>query len=92
MSLEISSQIDGLDREILRVLQKRRPLVSRQIAKSTGLSSVAIMPRLSKLKGLGVLKISKKTKNRVFKRSFGKKTIEIKSPRSIYWDFDFKDE
>ncbi len=88
MTFEKNRILDSIDREILRVLQKRRPLVSRQIAKYVGISPVAISPRLSNLKEMGIIKISKKTKLRIFKRNFGKKVVEIRAPRSIYWDFD----
>lgn len=92
MSQKLSSKLDSIDKEILRTLKIRRPLVSRRIAVSVGISAVAISPRLIKLKKLGILKIAKKSKTRKFERKFGKKKIIIKSPRSIYWDFDFKDE
>lgn len=92
MNSEIAAQIDGIDREILRALQKRRPLVSRTIARSIGISSVAVMPRLSRLKTLGIVKVSKKAKMRTFKRIFGKKEVVIRSPRSVHWDFNLEEE
>ena len=94
MTQDLFSELDSIDKEILRTLQKRRPLVSRRIAFSVGISPVAISPRLSRLKKLGILKIAKKSKMRVFHRTFGtsKKRVLIKSPRSISWDFDLKDE
>jgi DNA-binding Lrp family transcriptional regulator len=79
---------DGIDKEILRVLSQRRPLVSRQIAKYVGLSSAGITSRLENLENLGIIKKVKKSKIRVFKRSYGKKTVTIHSPRNIFWDLD----
>lgn len=82
--------LDGIDREILRVLYSRRPLASRQIAKYVGLSTPAIFPRLNNLKIQGIIKISKIYGFRIFERTFGNKIRKIKSPQSIYWDLDLK--
>jgi predicted transcriptional regulator len=82
--------LDGIDREILRTLYARRPLVSRQIAKYVGLSAPAIFPRLNNLKSEGIIKISRVSGIRVFEREFNKKIRKIKSPQSIYWDLDLK--
>ena len=40
-----NKELDGIDREILRVLYLYRPIVSRKIAKSVGISASAIGPR-----------------------------------------------
>jgi DNA-binding Lrp family transcriptional regulator len=82
--------LDGIDREILRALLYRRPLVSRQIAKYVGISSPAIFPRLDQLKDLGIIKISRISGIRYFEREFNYKIKKIKSPRSIHWDLDIK--
>ena len=82
--------LDGIDREILRVLYSRSPLPSRQIAKYVGLSSPAIFPRLNHLKSKGIIKISKVYGFRIFERTFGNKIRKIKSPQSIFWDLDLK--
>ena len=88
MKIRKKKILDGIDKEILRVLYSRRPLVSRQIAKFVGLSPAAISPRLENLKNMGIIKNGKKSKTRVYERTFGKKTVKIHSPRSIYWDLD----
>jgi hypothetical protein len=82
--------LDGIDREILRVLYSRRPLASRQIARYVGLSAPAIFPRLNHLKSQGIIKISKVCGYRTFKRTFGNKVKKIKSPQSICWDLDLE--
>jgi predicted transcriptional regulator len=82
--------LDGIDREILRVLYARKSLASRKIAKYVGLSTPAIFPRLDHLKSEGIIKISKVSGFRIFERTFGDKTRKIKSPQSICWDLDLK--
>lgn len=82
--------LDGIDREILRVLYVRNPLASRQIANYVGLSAPAIFPRLESLKNEGIIKISKISGIREFKREFGSKTKKIKSPQSIFWALDLE--
>jgi DNA-binding Lrp family transcriptional regulator len=83
-------KLDGIDREILRVLYLRRPLPSRQIARFVGLSTPAIFPRLKNLKSEGIIKISRIYGIRIFERNFGNKNVKIKSPQSIFWDLDLK--
>jgi len=80
--------LDGIDREILRVLYSRKPLPSSQIAKFVGLSAPAIFPRLNNLKSKGIIKISKTYGLRTFERNYGLKIKKIKSPQSIFWDLD----
>ncbi|MEM0465854.1 MAG: winged helix-turn-helix transcriptional regulator [Candidatus Pacearchaeota archaeon] len=80
--------LDGIDKEILRVLYKRKRLVSRQIAKSVGLTPPAIIPRLQNLKNQGLIKIEKISKNRIFERKFNNKLVKIKAPKSIFWSLD----
>ena len=82
--------LDGIDREILRVLYTRHPLPSRKIARYVGLTTPAIFPRLENLKSNGIIKISKVYGYRIFERSFGNKLRKIKSPQSIFWDLDLK--
>jgi DNA-binding Lrp family transcriptional regulator len=82
--------LDGIDKEILRVLYIRKPLVGRQIAKAVGLTASAISPRLENLRKLGIIKPVKISGMRVFSRKFGNQTIKIKSPRNIFWDLDIK--
>ena len=84
--------IDGIDREILRILYCKRPLVSRQIANKVGLTSSAIKPRLNSLKDKGFIKIVKTSAIRCFEREYGDKKIKIKSPRNIFWDLNLKNE
>ena len=81
---------DGIDREILRALKTRRPLVTRNIAKIVGLTPSAISPRLNHLKKEGILKISKIDTMRTFQRVFSGRVMKIRAPRSIYWDIDLK--
>ena len=82
--------IDGIDREILRVLLIRRPLVGSQIASYVGLTSSAITLRLNNLQESGIIKQSKILGIRNFSRNFGNHIKKIKSPRSIYWDLDIE--
>jgi DNA-binding Lrp family transcriptional regulator len=84
--------LDGIDKEIIRVLLQRRPLVSRQIAKYVGLSAAGISSRLENLENLGIIKKTRKSKDRVFVRSYGKKKVTIHAPRNIYWDLDLVKE
>ena len=49
-------ELDGIDREILRVLYKRKNLVSSAIARYVGLSASAIFPRLENLKDKGIIR------------------------------------
>jgi len=92
MKIRKKKILDGIDKEILRVLYLRRPLVSRQIAKSVGLTASAIRPRLNNLVERGLIKKSKISKMRIFKRRNRGKIIKINSPRYIFWDLDLKDE
>jgi len=85
--------IDGMDRQILReILDSRRQLTGNQISKKVGLTPSAIRPRLNNLRSKGIIKPVKTMGMRNFKRSFGEnqKLVNIKSPRSIFWDVDLK--
>jgi DNA-binding Lrp family transcriptional regulator len=90
MQVRKSKALDGTDRDILRILYLKSPLVTRQIAKNVGLTGSAVVPRLNNLKELGIIKQHKLEKIRNFERSFGNKTLKINSPRSIYWGLDIK--
>lgn len=79
--------IDAVDREILRMLSKRNPLVGKRIAKGVGISPAAIAPRLNNLRSQGIL-TARSTGLRKFNRTFGKKLTRVKAPRSIFWDID----
>lgn len=83
-------ELDGIDREILRVLYKREGLVSSAIATHVGLSPSAIFPRLVNLEERGIIKKKRVSKERVFFRSFGGKKKKIKSYQSIFWKIDLK--
>ena len=83
-------ELDGIDREILRALFKRSPLVSRKIAEIVGLTASAIAPRLNNLQKKGIVKPSKILGMRSFQRKFNDKTRRIKAPHSIYWDLDIQ--
>jgi len=85
-------ELDGIDREILRLVYKREFLVGSKIAALVGLSASAISPRLFSLMEKGIIKQAKLSKERVFIRFFGKKKVTIHSPRRIYWQINFKDE
>jgi DNA-binding Lrp family transcriptional regulator len=89
MKIRKKKTLDGIDKEILRNLYKRKNMVSRQIAISVGLSAPAITPRLWNLKNKGLIKNENKTKVRYFNRKFNNQTIKIKAPRSIHWNIDF---
>lgn len=87
--------LDGIDKEILRVLYKKGPLVSRKIAFSVGLTPSAIGPRLRNLHDKGIIKPVEKMKIRKFKIKPGKpggKNKWVGSPRGIFWGLDLKNE
>lgn len=83
-----TKELDGIDREILRVLFLYRPLVSRKIAQNVGLSASAIAPRLKNLENLGIIKKVKLSGLRKYKVNSKKGSRRIKSYQSIYWDLD----
>jgi DNA-binding Lrp family transcriptional regulator len=90
MNIRKKRILDGIDKEILRVLYIRRPLVGSQIARCVGLTSSSINSRLINLKNLGIIKISKISGVRNFERSFNNQSQTIISPRYIYWDLDLE--
>ena len=84
--------IDGIDRDILRMLNgSRRPLSGNQIAKGISLSGSALRPRLNNLKFKGIIKPNEKGL-RTFNRKFpgSSKLVKIRSPSSILWGIDLK--
>jgi DNA-binding Lrp family transcriptional regulator len=88
MILRKKKTIDGMDREILRrIHQAQKALTSRQIANKVNLSGSAILPRLQNLRLQGILKANP-TGMRRFERTFDKKSVKIKAPRSIFWELD----
>ncbi len=90
MQVRKKQALDGIDREILRFLYKQSPMVGSKIALRVGITSSAVAPRLNNLKKKGILKESKISGIRSFKRKFGNSIRKIKSPRSIYWTLDLK--
>ena len=84
--------LDGIDREVLRVLYKKGPQVSRKLAFSVGLTPSAIGPRLRNLQDKGIIKPVEKMKVRKFRSKTGNKTKWISSPRGIYWGLDLKND
>lgn len=82
--------IDGMDKEILRILLARKEVVTRQIAKSVGLTATAIVPRLNNLMYKGYIKKLNKSSVRCFRRKFKGSIKKIKSPRYILWSLDIK--
>jgi len=85
-------EIDGIDREILRLLSSKGVLVSSAIAKFVGLSPSAIAPRLQNLEDKEILKRSKVLGMRKFKKKVKGGFVTVKSPRGIYWEIDLEDE
>lgn len=85
-------EIDGIDRDILRLLYSKGVLVSSAIAKFVGLSSSAIAPRLQNLEEKEILKKSKVLGMRSFKKKVKGGYVTVKSPRGIYWEIDLKNE
>jgi len=77
--------LDGVDKEILRVLYEREPLPSRQIARKVGLTASAVSPRLNSLCSMGYIK---KTEGIV--RCFKRNNHEIEVPLFINWELDLK--
>jgi hypothetical protein len=82
--------IDGTDREILRVLYEKRPLVSRQIATMVGMTASAIAPRLNNLLEMGILKRAEDGEPRSFDKKLNGHLVRVKSPKCIMWDLDIK--
>jgi DNA-binding Lrp family transcriptional regulator len=82
--------LDGIDKEILRLLLVKRPLVSSRIAKNVGLTPAAIIPRLNNLKEKGIIRKKESEIIRKFKRDSYGSVIKIKSPVFIKWDLDLK--
>jgi len=85
-------EIDGIDREILRLLYSNGTLVSSAIAKFVGLSPSAIAPRLQSLEDKEILKKSKVLGMRKFKKKVKGGVVTVKSSRGIYWEIDLEDE
>lgn len=84
--------LDGIDREILRLLYYDGPLVSSKIGHLVGLSASAIAPRLENLREKGIIRHGKVLGIRTFKKKIAGRTIKVNSPRSIYWEVDLEDE
>lgn len=84
--------LDGIDREVLRLLYYKGSLVSSTIGKAVGLSASAIAPRLENLREKGIIRRAKVLGMRKFKKIISGRVINVNSPRSIYWEIDFKDE
>ena len=86
--------IDGMDREILRVLNKRHPITmsGSSIARGVDIASSAIAPRLNNLQMKGIIKQKEIQGLRKFERRIKghQKFVKIKAPRSILWGIDFK--
>ncbi len=85
-------EIDGLDKEILRVLYAKGTLVGSTIGKLVGLSPSAIAPRLNNLMEKEIIKKSKILGIRKFRRKVSGGSVIVKSPRGIYWEIDLEDE
>ncbi len=87
--------IDGMDREMLRHLYyNKRPLNGFQLSKKINLSPTSTSLRLANLKKMGILKLVEIQGIRSFNRKIkGRKTpMKIKSPRSIFWGINLKDD
>ncbi|MEM0465079.1 MAG: winged helix-turn-helix transcriptional regulator [Candidatus Pacearchaeota archaeon] len=82
--------LDGIDKEILRLLLVKRPLVSRKIANYVGITPSAVMPRLCNMESLGIIKKYKVHSMRFYTRKFENFKLKIKSPRYILWDLNLK--
>jgi DNA-binding Lrp family transcriptional regulator len=84
--------IDGMDRDILRLIYRSHPqtLSGAQIAKGVTLSPPAIKPRLINLKNQGIVRQVKCGNMRNFERTFGKQLIKISAPSKICWGLDLK--
>ena len=88
MQVRKKKVLDGIDKEILRLLYEKGKLVSREIAKNVGLTASAITPRLNSLRKKGLIKIVGISGIRNFKRTFNGHVKKIKSPSSILWSLD----
>lgn len=87
--LDASLFVDGKDREILRFMKSaNRPVSGTAMTSKVGISVPAIKPRLEGLQSKGIIKKVKVGGNREFKRSFGSKIVDIKSPSKILWGLD----
>lgn len=92
MILRKKKSIDGMDREILRVIYNNRPqtISEAHIAKCVNLSPPAIKPRLINLKNHGIIKQFKCGNMRSFERTFNKQVRKIFAPSKICWGLDLK--
>lgn len=81
---------DGTDKDILRILYLKHPLVTSEIAKVAGLTVSGIIPRLVNLMEKGILKKEVIGQVRTFDRKFGDKIKRVNSPSSIMWNLDIK--
>ena len=79
-------------RDILKVLYRssNRGVSGSFIARKVQTSVPSIRPRLNNLQKRGIIKPIKIGKLRTFSRTFGKKSIKIKSPSKILWGLDWK--
>ncbi len=77
--------LDGVDKEILRVLYEKKSLPGRQIARKVGLTASAIALRLDNLMCLGYLR---KSEGAI--RCFNRRNSKVKSPICIHWELDLK--
>jgi DNA-binding Lrp family transcriptional regulator len=91
MQVRHKENLDGIDREILRILYKNGPLNARTISSAINLSPPAVSLRLNSLKKKGLVRIHSSLGIRIFRREFNGSKVKIKSPRSIYWEVDIED-
>jgi DNA-binding Lrp family transcriptional regulator len=80
-----SKILDGVDKDILRVLYEKKSLPGRQIARKVGLTASAVAARLDNLRCLGYLR-----KSEGVMRCFQRRDSKVKSPICINWELDLK--
>lgn len=91
MTFRKKKSVDSIDREILRVLYHgKRPMTGNQLSKRVNISPPAIKPRLVNLRSHGIIKPTRTTGIRNYTRTFNRQRVNIRAPRSIFWDLDLK--
>lgn len=80
-----SKVLDGVDKEILRILYEKKSLPSRQIARKVGLTASAVSPRLNNLCFMGYVR-----KRAGIVRRFERNSQKMEAPTFINWELDLK--
>jgi DNA-binding Lrp family transcriptional regulator len=81
-------RLDGIDKDILRILYILGPLVTLKIAKHANITSPTVLSRLTNLEKLGIVRKSKINRYRNYERNYGNNLVKIKSASRIFWNLN----